>query len=386
MAVIDLDTMCRQVEERYQLYKPIKMTEAAYASYLFRLVELERKIIEQDGWDEPALRACIFWLKKKVEEVPEEAEALIQQLELEARQIGTVGYSRLFYGSQKGNREKVRLLLRQLGSRMDEHNQLQLYGTHRISLSIAPHSQFLEELAACVKRGYPSGLLVDADEGTSKREIQMVHQLRHYIDRQNLFYIRANYTGETDYDKLLSYARLERQKLIYRDTARFHNRMSRSQVAAVSKKYKKKQVAKQANAKVKTANGLSEFIIHVETGEFISQWNQLRTQDGLPVFIEQAGAVTGIRHQLIDSSVSSYDLKGRSGKEIADTESFNYDSGFLDWLPWRRRHERYDMKPGGQEKLDSDIRKRAKKEWPFPKRYREIYWSEKSIFRQIKKS
>ena len=51
-----------------------------------------------------------------------------------------------------------------------------------------------------------------------------LHLFRSWIDKQSMDYIRTNYKGKTDVDKLLAYSKDKKIKLDYTTGASYHNR------------------------------------------------------------------------------------------------------------------------------------------------------------------
>ena len=125
----------------------------------------------------------------------------------------------------------------------------------------------------------------------------MIHQFRMYIDKHNIEYVRNYFKGPTDYAKLQAYAKNFEMKLYYGEPSRHHNKIGRGE-----------HFRKLKYDKVLTPNRLSEFIINVETGTFVTQWDVLE--------IRKDGTVA--------SGPDGY-LKRESEKQcvIVDTESFN---------------------------------------------------------------
>lgn len=345
---------------------------------IWLLLKNQMLLCRHQGWDEAACDAHRFAAFEQQSKGDTQIIAFLDEAERGLNYVGSPTYMRLFRQSELSHRAKVQLVLKHLGGGLDEHGMLQLEGPLTFDPQLEPHSRFYEYFAECVKHAYPGGLVIADNPHVSKIELKMVHQLRHYIDRQNLLFIRCTFDGETDYDKLLSFAKMSNQKLRYGGSSRFHNRVSSDTDMRKDAK-KGKRLSPQTNDKITTQNGLSEFILNVETGCFVSQWNQLELTSGGRLFDGQREITKQLLTEAVISDPSYYELSGEAGKEIADTESFNYDRGFLDWLPWRRNHQRFDMKPGGQEKMDSDLRKQAKKCWRFPKRYVERYRSQWAV-------
>ena len=171
---------------------------------------------------------------------------------------------------------------------------LQLKDGDEFYLSMEPHSVFLEDYAQCVRDAYQK------KNKTYKRlDDTMIHQFRMYIDKHNIEYVRNNFDGKTDYEKLKNYAAEFEFSLYYGEPSRHHNKNSKRQLHLTEQKYDK----------ILTPNRLSEFIINVETGEFVTEWDVLKTKDT----------------QTVMSKDSSYKKRKKAPKKkVVDTESFNY--------------------------------------------------------------
>ncbi|MGL4697938.1 DUF3114 domain-containing protein [Enterococcus larvae] len=385
----------RQFAKKYDVQCPKDMTAKEYQEYLKTLRDQKDVLCKEDGWDEEAFKAYMKHVNKNLASGGKDVFDRLNQINVETRLVGSGVYEMMFDAADMTEQQKVRLVLKQMGAAIDENNMLQLQGTHKFDPTMPPHSEFLEKFAESVQKGYPEGLIIGGNIGVNEEELRMIHQFRHFIDLQNLYYIRANFEGATDYEKLLAYAKETKQDLLYGDTAQFHNRVKFSVdkngeiIRDKDDKKVKENLDKQLNDKIKTQNGLSEFIVNVETGAFVSQWDQLKTEKGEEIFIVENDKVVGVNSNKINSNYKDYDLVGVSGKEIADTESFNYEEGDRwqdvilkgEWemLLKNGKHNRFDMKPGGSEGLDSNIRSESKKKWPYPEPYNELYNSEKDI-------
>ena len=86
--------------------------------------------------------------------------------------------------------------------------------------------------------------------------------------------------------------------------------------------------------KILTPNRLSEFIINVETGEFVTEWDVLKTKDT----------------QTVMSKGSSYKKEKESfQKKVVDTESFNYAPA--DYVEAHRMLDVLPASPAKEKKL-----------------------------------
>lgn len=218
---------------------------------------------------------------------------------IELKKIGNQAYSRWWQTNGLSDRDKLGWLMLQLGATIDQFGMLQLKGPGMLDPHVPPHSEFYARLRQSVQSVYSTPLGLNRDELGQK-----LHLFRSYIDKQNIEHIRQFYSGATDYEKLLNYAKNQRITLDYSVDATYHNRTSHPfdyprNMKIVLPKYNTLQPGV-FNAR------MGEFIIEIATGRFVSQWNLLQQNtDGT-----------------YDTNPDHYDL-AECG-DIANTESFNY--------------------------------------------------------------
>lgn len=333
--------------------------------FLQRLTHQGEELTYFSGWDKRAVLAYLEAVNTKLnafagngyEAENVTKEEFLQELEntyQSARQIGSDVYTYMFEASKIEPKKKALLVLRQMGAYMDENGMLQLGAGDKFAADMTPHSAFLEDYAACVREAYQKN-------GHKYRTLddQMIHQFRMYIDKHNIEYVRNYFKGPTDYAKLQAYAKNFEMKLYYGEPSRHHNKIGRGE-----------HFRKQKYDKVLTPNRLSEFIINVETGTFVTQWDVLE--------IRKDGTVA--------SGPDGY-LKRESEKQcvIVDTESFNYaPADYID------AHNALDVLPAtptsGIKKtpyLENDVKSALKEVWESPGKlsYRETYKSSKDYLK-----
>ncbi len=283
------------------------------------------------------------------EEYLEELENTYQS----ARQIGSDVYTYMFETSKMEAKKKALLVLRQMGAYMDANGMLQFGNGDRFAPDMAPHAAFLEDYAECVREAYKK------KKSYRTLDNQMIHQFRMYIDRHNIEYVRKHFKGSTDYAKLQAYAEHFEMKLYYGEPSRHHNKILRGE-----------KFQKQKFDKILTSNRLSEFIINVENGSFVTQWDVLE--------IKKDGTVA--------SGPEGY-LKRKNEKQsvIVDTESFNYAPA--DYV---KAHNALDVlpatPPSGKKDsfyLENHLKSALKEVWESPSRmvYRETYKSSKEYLK-----
>ncbi|MEN8905694.1 MAG: DUF3114 domain-containing protein, partial [Clostridiales bacterium] len=250
-------------------------------------------------------------------------------------------YSRMFEKCEHDSKDKALLVINQMNGEIDENGMLQLKNGYKFDENMSPHSEFLEEYAGCVEKAYEGKILDD----------KRIHQFRMYIDRQNINYIRNNYEGETDYEKLIDYSNKENEELDYGSDSIYHNRIYLERIDKDLDKHilEHAKINKyECNDKIKTSNGLSEYIVD-KTGNFVTQWDILKTVDG-----KNAGTNNG----LIESNPSKYAAKLK-GKKIVETESFNYVSSGTS-------HTLLDTEPADWTKgYENELKIKMKQKWKY---------------------
>lgn len=293
-------------------------------------------------WDDAAQRTLSSEITRatrnlSLKEAREKEEELLNQ----SRLVGSGIYTKMFRSSNQTASEKIVLLLEQLGAQL-EKGTLQLHGPYKIDPELAPHDSFLSLLAKTVQQAYQKEVLADA----------RVHQLRMYLDRQNIHYIREHFSqpGQTDEAALAAYVRAPKkagglggQKLLA-ERARFHN------------KYKTHYSAGNENRKRLTPDFHSEFILD-SNGKFVSQWNVLETDD-------TGKLITDFFYY--KKRFPSYSEWHYFQQQILNGESFNYADRNDD------THRRLDSLPPSR--LDYPLRKKLAEDWNNPQNKIEYHW------------
>lgn len=293
-------------------------------------------------WDDAAQRLLSKEVIKKTRRRSlKDAREIEQQLLKESCLVGSSIYTKMFHASKQEPKEKLALLLGQLGAQMEE-GTLQLTGIYQIDPMMPPHGEFLSLLAKTVQQAYQGKVLDDS----------RVHQLRMYLDRHNITYIRQRFGGEgiTDEAALAAYVRTPKklgglggQKLIA-ERARFHN------------KYQHNYQSGNENRKRLTPDFHSEFILDAN-GRFVSQWNVLE-------FDSAGKLITDFYYY--KKRYKTYAEWNAFQQQILNGESFNYaDRNDL-------VHRRLDIVPPSQ--LDHPLRKEIAGEWKNPKNKVEYHW------------
>lgn len=339
----------------------ILRTEDEY--FIQRLAHQGEELSYWAGWDKKAIFAYLEAVDTKLNVFGENGyearnvtkEEYLQELEniyKSAHQIGSDVYTYMFKESEMEPKKKALLVLRQMGGYIDENGMLQLGMGDRFAPEMTPHSEFLEDYAECVQEAYKK-----IGNRYKQLDNKMIHQFRMYIDKHNVEYIRKYYKGPTDYERLKAYAKNFGIKLYYGEPSRHHNKIQ-----------KKTRFKSQRYDKILTPNRLSEFIIDVETGDFVTEWDVLGKE----------------KNKAVESEAENYAEIGKKAEQkIVDTESFNYAPAdhveahnCLDVLP---------ASPSANEKkyLENQLKCFMKEIWESPKvrSYKEKYKSPKDYLK-----
>lgn len=293
-------------------------------------------------WDEAAQRTLSSEITRATRTLSlKEAGEKEQELLNQSRLVGSKIYTKMFRASNQTAGEKVILLLEQLGAQMEE-GTLQLHGPYQIDPALAPHDDFLSLLAKTVQQAYHGEILTDA----------RIHQLRMYLDRQNIQYIRKHFkqSGQTDEAALAAYVRGPKNagglggKKLLAERARFHN------------KYQTHYSAGNENRKRLTPDFHSEFILDSK-GDFVSQWNVLEMD-------AEGKVITDFFYY--KKRFSTYSEWHYFQQQILNGESFNYADRNDDV------HRRLDSLPPSR--LDYPLRKKLAEEWNNPQNKLEYHW------------
>lgn len=327
----------------------------AGSGYLIQSLLYQGEELEEYGWDKSAVLAYMEAVNTKfnlfgangyeAQNVTEEEYLQeIDRIYRSAHQIGSDVYTYMFEESKITPKKKALLVIEQMGGYMDENGMLQFNDGDRFAPEMSPHAAFLEDYAKCVRKAYKKKNL----------DNEMIHQFRMYIDQHNIAYVRGYYEGETDYERLKAYAKNFNMKLYYGEPSRHHNKTEKAE------KFKE-----QKYDKILTPNKLSEFIIDIETGGFVTEWDVLKkTKDNQ-----------------VQSKTTAYEnIEKSQKKKVVNSESFNYAPA-----DYNDAHHRLDVLPAtpadSKKKtyLDNDFKSSLKKIWQSPKRiqYKEKYKSPK---------
>ncbi|WP_333637244.1 DUF3114 domain-containing protein [Ligilactobacillus animalis] len=309
------------------------------------MMNLEQQLsnLAKEGWDKRSLR---YYRRNYFKQAASSPIDCWQEI----HEVGTPLYTKMLQRSWLPARLKIQLVLNHLGTYVDEHNFLQLAPTakYHIWADLAPLAEFNVLFRALVLQLYGkapknSRPLVQENSDFTRR----LNLFRGYIDRQAISYLRQTYPVlPNDFWRLAVYAKQCGVELDFETGANYHNRHLAEQSDFVPENMKV-QLAKNSSygyfSRFNDAR-MVEFIINVDTLEFVSQWNVIKQ--------EKTGKFCSDPEKYTVSEL----------RALADTESFNYGIPHgKGRVPWRYRYSHGNL--DGVNPLESDLRKRAKKFW-----------------------
>lgn len=328
-------------EKKYAIERPKEMSDKEYQVYLTKLRAQEKDLRVEDGWDKSAIEEYFKAVNVDTRNLTAaEAMAKVAQKYSDTLLFGSDLYTKMYEACNYSDQGKIDMVLKQLGAKIDENGALQLTGSHKIFEKMPPHAEFLNTWAKTVQKAYSGKELDDA----------RVHQLRMYIDRNNLNYVQTKYgEGVSDEEALKRYAlaELQGEKMIA-EKGRLHNKYLKSEGYSSGNE----------NHKRTSPDFHSEFILD-SNGKFVSQWNVLDVDSNGKVITDR---------DYYDKKYPTAEEQRNFENQIMNGESYNYAN------KKDKIHNDLDVSPPPH--YDYDLRKDIKKNWTSPKDKREYNWEE----------
>jgi hypothetical protein len=339
-----------KVQKSYYLIEPPANLSFEDQALYNCVVTKQINELQLNGWDPAALITYANYLKQALEIAEPDIAGSLSAFYRQTYLVGSALYEKLFCSSQLSDKDKIFLVIRQLGGFLNEQNDLELAETqYTFDPELAPGAAFLHTFSETVQRAYPEGLkIAAADQKLSKATLKkkypqetMLHQFRHQLDKHNIWYVknyRQSHQLATDEAAIKA---ILKDNWFYADP-HYHNRAllgtditakDRDQMhGSLTNRGLLKKISKRGfYRKILSGDYHSEFIVD-EAGALISQW-QITT-----------------------------DEKAYQVMPIANGESFNY--GKRPRFDPTNSHQLLDGVPPHY--FDSDKRLSFKKQWVAP--------------------
>ena len=194
------------------------------ASYQKRLTLISQKadaIMARDHWDQGIKPAYVAQVRSKMKKTSlTQLDKVLRDIDQESKEVGSDTYTAFFQASQLPNHDKLNLVMEHMQVYVDKYQFLQLGKSgYKFSKKLEPTSPFYSYFREAIMETYQTDLGLGVDDLGIK-----LHLFRSWIDKQSMDYIRTNYKGKTDLDKLLAYSKDKKIHLDYTTGASYHNR------------------------------------------------------------------------------------------------------------------------------------------------------------------
>ena len=313
---------------------------------LNRRLDRQIRILVGQGWSGPACRAYQHALQRGLL-----TNRWLNATFHQAHLVGSPLYVRMLRASRLTARQQLTLILDyHLRARVDRNGFLQLLShDYQLVPAMSPLSPFYAYFRQLVRDAYPGPLGLRADELGHR-----LHLFRAYLDRQAITYVRAYQadlpSNARDLDRLCQFAHDHHVVLDFQTAAAYHNRQHGPIAYPQNMKV---QLRRNSYARRANPARMIEFIVDIDTGDFISEWHVYRSRpDGT-----------------VDADPRHYTVADLY--QVANTESFNYGiphGGYFVWPRDRQSHRRLDI----DQPPYSRIRARAKRYWKTPHPYADL--------------
>lgn len=323
----------------------LALTDEAYQKRLAVISQKADAIIARDHWDQAIKPAYVAQVRSKMKKTSlDHFDNTLNDIDQESKEVGSDTYAAFFQASQLPNHDKLNLVMNHMQVYVDKYQFLQLGKSgYKFSKQLEPTSPFYSYFREAIMETYQT------DQGLGVDELGIkLHLFRSWIDKQSMDYIRTNYKGKTDLDKLLAYSKDKKINLDYTTGASFHNRTLGDFTYPHNMKIQLPQTSIMGPYGVSNARFI-EFIVNMDTGKFVSEWNVYKKKkDGS-----------------IDSNPKHYKIE--DGADIADTDSANYglskglNADLLAYL--NNSHTYLDV----HHPADNAIRRKMVKKWKNPR-------------------
>lgn len=248
-------------------------------------------LLKKNSWDNMAILIFtdLFMECIKQSAAEKDVNVFIQHAYL----VGSKTYGKMLEGSQLTSKEKVILMIDQLGGFLDDQGDLQMKKTayYKFDPQMPPGADFLDRYAKLVQQAFPNGLVIEnKDRKLSKTAIKKkypaetkIHQFRSQLDKHNIEFIqryKAEHSLKNDEQGIKL---LFGEKWFYADP-QYHNRahltvdvnagdLQKTRRTLTNKGLVKKIRKRGFYRKILSADYHSEFILD-EKGQLLSQWTK----------------------------------------------------------------------------------------------------------------
>ena len=341
-----------ELEKETGLKKPKNMTSKQFKQCASKVMT-QMSGLKKDGWNKKAIKKYLTYAQKAMDSVKgQKALKSIDQLNEQCYSVGSKIFTSLLKSAYPddpaGQRKTIKMMYQILGVKVDKNNFVQLTnlklndanasGKYHFSNNVKEAIAFDKAFSKIVQGVYPKGIPTDYKKGSDAyRLAQETHQIRYYLDKQNIDAIRASYPDEpTDLARIQAYQK--EHGGLKGEKARLHNKYQ-----GKPENYPQSVKEHGENVKFVTSPEFhSEWIVD-HNGNFVSQWNSYEyDQNGLVDSDPNRAYTTEQQRQLVDGNSVNYADNSGEG----------------------RYHTKIDSDPVS--KYDPDVRDEISNKWVAP--------------------
>ncbi|MGG5369410.1 DUF3114 domain-containing protein [Enterococcus sp. AZ196] len=194
-------------EKKYAIERPKEMSDKEYQVYLTKLRAQEKDLRVEDGWDKSAIKEYFKAANQQTRNLTA-AEAMKKVVELygQTRLAGSDLFIKMWNAWDSGTSQidaerKLNVLLKivQVTTTLPNDPKAVADLLSRFDKNLAPDNAFWRDLANEVQKAFPEPSLLTGDFG------KQINNLRYVVSAQQAQYVRDNFKGATDQEKLAQF-------------------------------------------------------------------------------------------------------------------------------------------------------------------------------------
>lgn len=196
----------RRFAKEYGIERPAGMSDKEYEVYLTKMQAQEKDLRVKDGWDKSAIKAYFQEANKQTKDLSA-ANAMKKVAEMygQTRLAGSDLFIQMWNawdtGTQFDAERKLNVLLNivQVTSTLPNDPKAVADLLSRFDKKLAPDNKFWRDLANEVQKAFPEPNPLSGEFG------KQINNLRYVISAQQAQYVRDNFKGATDQEKLAKF-------------------------------------------------------------------------------------------------------------------------------------------------------------------------------------
>lgn len=196
----------RRFAKEYGIERPAGMSDKEYEVYLTKMQAQEKDLRVKDGWDKSAIKAYFQEANKQTKDLSaanamKKVEEMYGQTRLAGSDLFIQMWNAWDTGTQFDAERKLNVLLNivQVTSTLPNDPKAVADLLSRFDKKLAPDNKFWRDLANEVQKAFPEPNPLSGEFG------KQINNLRYVISAQQAQYVRDNFKGATDQEKLAKF-------------------------------------------------------------------------------------------------------------------------------------------------------------------------------------